>query len=47
MMRYIHRINGEAKLLEALIEERIKPNIHAAIPELQICGKSVHASVEQ
>ena len=46
MMRYIHPKDWDAKLLEALIAERMKPSIHAAIPEIQIGGKSGHSSLE-
>ena len=35
-MRYIHGKDWDAKLLEALIAERIKPNKAAAIPEIHI-----------
>ena len=32
MMRYIHGKDWDAKMLEALVAERMKPKIHAAIP---------------
>ena len=46
MMRYIHGKDWDAKLLEALIAERMKPVIHAAIPEIQIGEKAGHSSLE-
>ena len=39
-MRYIHGKDWDAKMLEALVAERMKPKIHAAIPDIQIRGKS-------
>ena len=45
-MRYIHGNNWDAKLLEALITERMKPLFNALILKLQIGCKAGHASVE-
>ena len=42
MIRYIHGKDWDAKLLEALIAESMKVNIHAAIPDIQIEGKAGH-----
>ena len=33
-------------MLEALVAERMKPKIHAAIPDMQIGGKAGHSSIE-
>ena len=46
MMRYIHGKDWDAKLLEALIAEKMKPKINAAIPDIQIGGKAGHSSIE-
>ena len=46
MMRYIHGKDWDAKMLEALVAERMKPKIHAAIPDIQIGGKAGHSSIE-
>ena len=46
MMRYIHGNDWDAKILEALVAERMKPKIHAAIPDIQIGGKAGHSSIE-
>ena len=45
-MRYIHGKEWDAKLLNALVAERMKPKIHAAIPDMQIGGKAGHSSIE-
>ena len=34
MMRYIHGKDWDAKMLEALVAERMKPKIHDAIPDI-------------
>ena len=39
-MRYIHGKDWDAKMLEALVAERMKPKIHSAIPDMQIGGQS-------
>ena len=46
MMQYIHGKDQEAKMLEALVAECMKPKIHAAIPDIQIGGKAGHSSIE-
>ena len=46
MMRYIHGKDWDAKMLEALVAERMKPKIHEAIPNIQIGGKAGHSSIE-
>ena len=46
MMRYIHGKDWDAKLLKALVAERMKSKIHAAIPDIQIGGKAGHSSIE-
>ena len=38
MMRYIHLKSWEAKLCEALVTEKMKPNIVKACPSIQIGG---------
>ena len=38
MMRYIHIKSWEAKLCEALVTEKMKPNIVKACPSIQIGG---------
>ena len=42
----IHRKDWDAQLLEALIAERMKPSIHAAIPKIQVGCKSGHSRIE-
>ena len=46
MKNYIHCKDWDAKLLKALVAERMKPKIHAAIPDIQIGGKAGHSSIE-
>ena len=46
MMRYIHGKDWDAKMLEALVAERMKPKLHEAIPDIQIEGKAGHSSIE-
>ena len=46
MMRYIHWKDWNAKMLEALVTERMKPKIHAAIPDIQIGGKPGNFRIE-
>ena len=36
MMKYIHGKQRDAKLLEALIAERLKPHINRMCPDIQI-----------
>ena len=45
-MRYIHGKDWDAKMLEALVAESMKPKIHEAIPDIQIGGKAGHSSIE-
>ena len=46
MIRYIHGKYWDANLLEAFVVERMKPKIHAAMPNIQIGGQSGHSSIE-
>ena len=45
-IRYMHGKDWDAKMLEALEAERMKPKIHSAIPDEQIGGRAVHSSIE-
>ena len=47
MMRYIHGKDWDAKMLEALVDECLKPKVHSAIPDIQIGGKAGHSSTER
>ena len=47
MMRYIHRKKWEAKLLESLISERMKPFIIANCPKMKIGGIKNNSGSEQ
>ena len=46
MMRYIHGKDWDAKLLEALIAEKMKPSILVAVSDTQIGGNAGHSSIE-
>ena len=45
-MRYIHGKDWDAKLIEALVAERMKPNLHADIPNIELSCKYGHSSIE-
>ena len=45
-MRFIHMRSWHCKLLEALITEKMKPNIVKSTPNIQIGGMPGHSSVE-
>ena len=47
LMRYIHGKEWDAKLLEALISERMKPHINKHCPDIKIWGIAGHTSTEQ
>ena len=40
MMIYFHGKDWDAKMLETLVAERMKPKIHSAILDIQIEGKA-------
>ena len=45
-MRYIHLKEWDARLIDALITEHMKPNISQACPNIQIGGMPKLSSVE-
>ena len=38
--------NDKGRNIEALVAERMKPKVNAAIPDIQIGGKAGHSSIE-
>ena len=46
MMRYIHSKEWDARLIDALITEHMKPNITEACPNIQIEGMPERSIVE-